>query len=35
MIFNIISNNKKRFEIILNGKKVFVERNYNNLLSID
>tara|TARA_B100001057_G_scaffold246810_1_gene247204 strand:- start:1111 stop:1602 length:492 start_codon:yes stop_codon:yes gene_type:complete len=35
MIFNIISNNQKRFEIILNGKRVFVERNYNNLLSID
>ena len=35
MIFSIISNSQKKFEINLNGKKVFVERNYNNLLSID
>tara|TARA_B100000963_G_C22617315_1_gene668018 strand:+ start:949 stop:1437 length:489 start_codon:yes stop_codon:yes gene_type:complete len=35
MIFSIISNSKKRFEINLNGKRVFVERNYNNLLSAE
>ena len=35
LIFNIISKNHKRFEIMLNGKKVFIEKNYNNFLSID
>ena len=35
LVFSIISKNHKRFEIMLNGKKVFIERNYNNFLSID
>lgn len=35
LIFNILSDNQKRFEILLNGKKILVEGSYNNFLSID